>query len=55
MGKRVLASLHLIDYELVSLIVLEKFVSIELHYMRTLAGPHYPDFSDGVGFASAQR
>jgi len=55
MGKRVLASLRLIDYEFVSLIVLEKFISVELHDMRTLADPHYPYFPDGICFVGAQR
>jgi len=55
MRKRILASLHLIDYEFVSFIVLEKFVSVKLHDMRTLADPHYPYFSDGFCFTGAQR
>ena len=53
-AKRILASLQLLDYKLIAVIIFEELALVEFYNVRILADPSKAYFSDGFCFVGAQ-
>jgi len=52
--KRILTSLHFIDYKLIAVIIFEELVPVELYNVRSLTDRPNAYFSDGFCFVGTQ-